>query len=172
MITRVLGPEAGQLLAAPVSAPIAEEIAKALGVLVMFRLLRGEFDHIRDGIVYGALIGLGFTWYEAALYVAQGYAEYGVAPYGFQLGGRYALLGLGGHAMFTGIFGAFLGIALQARQQWIRVLAPIFGLMLAIAAHMLINVLPLLIALASAATGEPPAGREPLPDIGFLEAFG
>jgi RsiW-degrading membrane proteinase PrsW (M82 family) len=172
MIIRALGPEAGQLLAAPISAPIAEEIAKALGVLVMFRLLRGEFDHIRDGIVYGALIGLGFTWYEAALYVAQGYAEYGVAPYGYQLGGRYALLGLGGHAMFTGIFGAFLGLALQSRQRWIRVLAPIFGLTLAIAAHMLINVLPLLIALASAVAGETPTGREPLPDIGFLEAFG
>ena len=46
------------------------------------QLLRAEFDNMRDGIVYGALVGLGFNWFEAALYVAQGYAENGVAPYG------------------------------------------------------------------------------------------
>jgi hypothetical protein len=51
-----------------------------------------------------------------ALYVAQGYAETGVAPYGSQLGGRYALFGLAGHAMFTGIFGASLGLAIQTRR--------------------------------------------------------
>ena len=67
-------------LAAPIFAPIAEEIAKALGVVLIFWLLRAEFDNMRDGIVYGALVGLGFNWFEAALYVAQGYAEYGVAP--------------------------------------------------------------------------------------------
>ena len=95
------------LLAAPISAPIAEEIAKALGVLVLFWFLRAEFDNMRDGIVYGALVGAGFNWFEAALYVAQNYAEHGVATYGLQLGARYALFGLRGHAMFTAMFGAF-----------------------------------------------------------------
>ena len=118
------------MLAAPISAPIVEEIAKALGVLLIFWLLRAEFDNMRDGFVYGALVGLGFNWFEAALYVAQGYAEYGVAPYGLQLGGRYALFGLGGHAMFTGIFGAFLGLAIQTRRRWLRILAPIIGIAL------------------------------------------
>src|SRR6266550_4313965 len=59
----------------PISAPIAEETAKAMGVLLIFWLLRPEFDNMRDGIVYGALVGIGFNWYEAALYVAQGYAD-------------------------------------------------------------------------------------------------
>jgi RsiW-degrading membrane proteinase PrsW (M82 family) len=85
-IREVLGPDAAMLLAAPISAPIAEEIAKALGVLVLFWFLRAEFDNMRDGIVYGALVGVGFNWFEAALYVAQNYAEYGVATYGLQLG--------------------------------------------------------------------------------------
>jgi len=58
------------LLAAPISAPIAEEIAKAMRVIVIFWLLRAEFDNLRDGIVYGALVGLGFNWFETALYVA------------------------------------------------------------------------------------------------------
>ena len=167
----VLGPDAAIMLAAPISAPIAEEIAKALGVLLIFWLLRAEFDNMRDGIVYGALVGLGFNWFEAALYVAQGYAENGVAPYGAQLGGRYALLGLGGHAMFTGIFGASLGLAIQTRRRWVRILAPIVGLVLAIAAHMLNNALPLLFTLAGVAEGEPPSGHEPPSNIGFLDAF-
>jgi protease PrsW len=171
MVSGLLGPDATILLAAPISAPIAEEIAKAMGVLLIFWLLRPEFDNMRDGIVYGALVGLGFNWYEAALYVAQGYAEYGLAPYGAQLGGRYALFGLGGHALFTGIFGAFLGIAIQTHRRWLRVLAPIAGLLLAVAAHMFNNALPLLGALASAAAGEPPPRHEPPPDVGFLDAF-
>ena len=115
VVREVLGPDAAMLLAAPISAPIVEEIAKAVGVLVIFRLLRAEFHTVRDGIVYGALVGVGFNWFEAALYVAQGYAETGAPPYGLQLGSRYALLGLGGHAMSTGIFGAFLGIAMQRK---------------------------------------------------------
>jgi hypothetical protein len=118
--------------------------------------------------VYGALVGLGFTWYESALYVAQGYAEHGVAPYAVQLGARYALLGLGGHAMFTGIFGAFLGLGVQTRRRWLKVLAPLLGLFFAMAAHTLNNALPLILVLA----GEPPpTGDEPPPDVGFVDAF-
>jgi protease PrsW len=169
-VTQVLGPDAAMLLAAPISAPIAEEIAKATGVVVIFWLLRAEFNNVRDGIVYGALVGVGFNWFEAALYVAQGYAEHGVAPYGAQLGGRYALFGLAGHAMTTGIFGAFLGIAIQTHRRWIRILAPIAGLVLAIVAHMVNNALPLLAALATAAPGEPPVVHDQ-PDMGFLDAF-
>jgi hypothetical protein len=104
------------------------------------------------------------------LYVAQGYAETGAPPYGLQLGSRYALLGLGGHAMSTGIFGAFLGIAMQTRRGWIRVLAPIAGLVLAIAAHMVNNALPLVAALAAGAAGEPAPVSDPL-DLGFVQAF-
>jgi protease PrsW len=66
-IREMLGPDAAMLLAAPISAPIAEEIAKALGVLLLFWLLRAEFDNMRDGIVYGAVVGLAFNWFEAAL---------------------------------------------------------------------------------------------------------
>ena len=170
-LKQVLGPDAALLLAAPISAPIAEEISKALGVLLIFWLLRAEFDNMRDGIVYGGLVGLGFNWFEAALYVSQGYAENGVAPYGFQLGVRYALFGFGTHALFTGLFGAFLGLALQTRHTWLRFLAPPAGLLLAIAAHMLNNALPLFLVLARAAAGEAPPAHETSPDVSFLQAF-
>jgi hypothetical protein len=53
----------------------------------------------------------------------------------------------------------------------LRLLAPIGGLALAIAAHMLNNALPLIDALASAAAGEPPPEWQVAPDIGLLEVF-
>ena len=166
-IIEVLGPDASLMIAAPISAPVSEELAKALGVLLLFWLLRAEFDNMRDGLVYGGLVGVGFNWFELALYVAQGYAKFGVAPFGLQLAGRYALFGLGGHAMFTAIFGAFLGYAMQTRQSWLRILAPLTGLVLAIVAHMINNAMPLLAALA----GERRPMDQQLPDIGFLDAF-
>ena len=171
MLAVILGPEASLMLAAPISAPIAEEFAKALGVLLLFWLLRAEFDNMRDGLVYGALVGLGFTWFEAALYIANVYAKFGVAAYGLQLGTRYALFGLGGHAMFTALFGASLGLALQTRRKWLRILAPIAGLCLAIAAHMLNNALPLFATLARIAAGKLPSESEQIPDVGFFQAF-
>ena len=172
MLAEALGPDAAAMISAPISAPIVEELAKALGVLLLFWLLRAEFDNMRDGFVYGTLVGLGFTWFEAPLYVTQGYAEFGVAPWGMQLGWRFALFGFGGHAMFTGIFGAFLGLAMQTRRGWLKVLAPLFGLVVAIAAHFVNNALPLFFALAGAARGEPPpAAQEEAPELGFVEAF-
>jgi RsiW-degrading membrane proteinase PrsW (M82 family) len=171
MVTEVLGPDASMIIAAPISAPIVEETAKALGVLLLFAFLRAEFDNMRDGLVYGALVGVGFNWFESALYVVQGYVEEGVAPFGVQLGVRYALFGLGGHAMFSAMFGAFLGFAMQTRRRWLRILAPLAGFALAIAAHMFNNALPLFAALAGAAAGEPPPETTPLPDLGFFDAF-
>jgi RsiW-degrading membrane proteinase PrsW (M82 family) len=172
IVSQTLGPDAARMISAPISAPIVEELTKALGVVLLFWLLRAEFDNMRDGFVYGALVGLGFTWFESALYVAQGYAEFGTPPWGMQLGWRFALFGFGGHAMFTGIFGAFLGIAMQTRRGWLKLLAPVLGLAVAIAAHFVNNALPLFFVLAGAARGEPPpAADAEQPDLGFVEAF-
>lgn len=171
VIEQTLGEEATLLLVAPIAGPLVEELTKGLGLLLLFWFLRAEFDNMRDGFVYGALIGAGFTWFEAPLYVAQGYAEFGVAPWGLQLGWRYALFGLSGHAMFTGIFGAFLGYAMQTRRTWLKVAAPVAGMILAIAAHALNNVLPLVFALADAEAGKAPAPKEAPPEIGIVAAW-
>jgi hypothetical protein len=117
-------------------------------------------------------VGAGFNWFEAPLYVAQGYAEFGTAPYGLHLGARFALFGLAGHALFTGIFGAFLGLARQTTRWWIRYPAPVIGIVIAIVAHALNNLLPLLSALAEAEAGRPPPGEpQPPPDLGIIDAW-
>lgn len=166
-----LGPHGALLLGAPLAAPVVEETTKALGVVLLFALLRAEFDNMRDGFIYGALVGVGFNLVEAPLYVAQGFAEYGAAPWGLQFGARFALFGLGGHAMFTGIFGAFLGVARQSAQRWLRVVAPLVGLALAILAHTLNNSLGLIITVLLRQAGEDLPEPGPPPQVPFLEAW-
>ncbi|HET9220954.1 MAG TPA: PrsW family intramembrane metalloprotease [Roseiflexaceae bacterium] len=170
-IAEAVGGEAALLIGAPIAGPLVEETTKGLGLLVLFLLLRNEFDNARDGLIYGALIGLGFNWVESALYVAQGYAEYGVAPYGQQLGGRFALFGLAGHALYTGMFGAFLGLARQTPRRWAKIVLPLLGLSLAIMAHAWNNGLGLLVVIVS---GKPlPAPSAPRPisiPVGLLQS--
>ena len=167
VISELLGEDATSMLAAPASAPMVEEIAKAFGVLLVSWLLRAEFDNMRDGIVYGAMIGVGFNWYEAALYVVQNYDEHGFAEFGLQLGSRYALFGLGRHALYTGLFGAFLGWSIQLRSALLRIVAPLAGLLLAMLAHLLNNAMPLLVTLATGPAAEP----ESLENPGFIGSF-
>jgi RsiW-degrading membrane proteinase PrsW (M82 family) len=170
-ITQMLGADASRMIGAPIAAPLVEESAKGVGLVLLFLLLRAEFDNMRDGFVYGALVGAGFNWVESALYIAQGYEQFGDAPWGLQLGARYALFGLGGHVLFSGLFGAFLGLARQMRTGW-RWLVPFAGLFLAMSAHALNNVLPLVGTLIQGAAGTPPPQTiEAPPAVGFVEAF-
>ena len=167
-----LGGQAAMLIGAPIAGPLVEEITKGLGVLALFFQIRAEFDNVRDGFVYGALVGLGFTWLESALYVAQNYAQFGFAPWGLQFGARYALFGLSGHAMFTGIFGAMLGFSRQSHRAWLRWLAPVAGLLIAIAAHATNNVLALLAVAWETSQGKPPPDAPVAPpDVGLFKAW-
>lgn len=52
------------LLLAVVVAPVVEEMAKALGVFQV----RGRMRDIEDGLIYGAVVGLGFAATENLLY--------------------------------------------------------------------------------------------------------
>ncbi|HEU4679942.1 MAG TPA: PrsW family intramembrane metalloprotease, partial [Terrimicrobiaceae bacterium] len=159
------------LLGAPLSAPLVEELIKALGVILLFAFLRTEFDNMRDGFIYGALVGVGFNLVEAPLYVAQAYMVYGVAPWGLQLGARFALFGLGGHAMFTGIFGAFLGLTRQTRRPSLNIILPLIGLALGIAAHAFNNSLGLIITILLRETGQELPEPGPPADAPFLHIW-
>jgi len=171
-VHETLGKDAGLLLGAPIAGPLVEEITKGIGIILLFFLLRAEFDNMRDGFVYGALVGVGFNWLEAPLYIAQGYAQFGDAPWELQLGARFALFGLAGHAMFSGLFGAFVGLARQTRRWTVRLGAPLLGLVLAMVAHAADNLLPLMVALIEASEGKKPPENPVAPrDYGLLEAW-
>ena len=73
--------------------------------------------------------------------------------------------------MFTGIFGAFLGIARQSTRRWVRFVAPLLGLALAILAHTFNNGLGLIVTILLRESGEELPELGPPPQTPFLEAW-
>jgi RsiW-degrading membrane proteinase PrsW (M82 family) len=130
-----------QYLTAVLVGPPVEEIVKGLALLLLIWLLRGEFNNMRDGIIYGALVGLGFNMMETAFYVTNFSAQSGSPPYATQLLARFVFFGVNGHLLFTALTGAGLGLARQLSRPAAKVLVAAGGLALAILAHMTHNAL-------------------------------
>jgi RsiW-degrading membrane proteinase PrsW (M82 family) len=128
----------GHAFGAVISAPIVEESAKALILLIFFFAKRDEFDGVIDGIVYAAMVGLGFAMTENIQYygkaVMQGGGE--TLTFVFILRGFLAPFS---HPMFTSMTGIGLGLARQSRNGFIKWIAPPFGLIAAISMHSIWN---------------------------------
>jgi len=101
---------AADAVSAVIQAPIVEELAKGLGVFILFASARRAFDGPVDGVVYGALIGAGFAFTENIQYFAISLVEGGVADVTatFFLRG---ILSPFAHVMFTSLTGLALGLA-------------------------------------------------------------
>jgi protease PrsW len=116
-----------QFLTASISAPFIEELSKGVAVLFIFLLFRNEFDNVLDGVLYGALVGLGFATVENVLYYMQAGMEGG---FGEMIGltwVRGILGGIGTHAAFTGITGCGFGLVRVMRKGYARwLLVPAF----------------------------------------------
>ncbi|MEO1148256.1 MAG: PrsW family intramembrane metalloprotease [Cyanobacteria bacterium J06638_22] len=172
LVQETLGADAALLIGAPIAGPLVEETIKGLGILALLIFFNAEFDNMRDGFIYGALVGIGFNWLESAHYIASSYAEFGIAPWGLQFGARFSLFGMAGHTLYSGLLGAFLGLALQSTRSWVRFIAPAIGWLLAVLAHALNNSLGLLFALAASAQGIAPSDEPiPPPQLGFLDVW-
>jgi protease PrsW len=100
----------GEFASAVVQAPIVEEVAKGLGILLLYAAARRSFDGPIDGIVYGALVGAGFAFTENILYFAQSFLEGGVADVSVTFFVR-AVLSPFAHVMFTCLIGFAFGLA-------------------------------------------------------------
>lgn len=120
-----------------ISGPLVEESAKGLALVAAFVISHWaferfgwlEFEGVTDGIVYGAAVGLGFAFTEDLLYLfEEGLKEYR---------DRIDLIGVGqlGHAVYTGTFGAGLGLATWSRGWPARIGFPIIGLGIAMLMH-------------------------------------
>ncbi|MFO7664969.1 MAG: PrsW family glutamic-type intramembrane protease, partial [Chloroflexota bacterium] len=57
----LLDTNAADLFSSSLVAPMVEEIAKGLILLVILFLWRHELDSPLDGIIYGAMVGMGFA---------------------------------------------------------------------------------------------------------------
>jgi RsiW-degrading membrane proteinase PrsW (M82 family) len=125
--------EIGENVGAVISAPIVEESAKALILLILFFWKRDEFDGIIDGIVYAGMVGLGFAMTENILYYGRA-VQHGTDALTFTL----ILRGIGApfsHPLFTSMTGIGLGWSRQSNQPFIKVVAPVVGFMLAVLMH-------------------------------------
>lgn len=131
--TAVGGPDAGLIVGAVVSAPLAEEFWKALGVLGVFWFLRREFDGIVDGIMYATFTALGFAAVENVVYYAEAASQGGGT-----LAGTFFLRGIlapWGHPLYTSMFGIGVGIARETTRPAVRILAPLLGYFAAVFLH-------------------------------------
>ena len=128
-----------------VVAPVSEELAKGLFIVLLLWFRRSEIDGVLDGIVYAGMVGVGFAFTENILYLSAAYvgdqsvAAGDLGPGGVE--GVVSLFVLRGvlspfaHPLFTAFTGIGVGIAVTARRRPVRVLAPLLGLLLAMVAH-------------------------------------
>jgi RsiW-degrading membrane proteinase PrsW (M82 family) len=137
LITLAIGVDASPLREAfsvVVQAPIVEEVAKGIGVFLIFATARRAFDGPVDGIVYGALVGAGFAFTENIQYFALAFIEGGAAETSATFFVR-GILSPFAHVMFTSVTGFALGLAArrgvsagQAVGPWLLGLAGAIGL--------------------------------------------
>jgi len=116
-------------------APLVEETAKGIAVLGVLVLARHELDNTLDGLVYGALVGVGFAMTENVLYFGQSYLEGGLGDLGELFIAR-AVFGGFGHPAYTAVTGAAIGWARSRYGQGLaRVAVPVLGWAVAVALH-------------------------------------
>jgi RsiW-degrading membrane proteinase PrsW (M82 family) len=146
LLSAAFGERAGTLLNLGLGAPFIEESFKGVALLGLLLMFRAELDNVLDGLVYGALIGLGFAMTENILYFGQAYLGEGLGGLTQSFLVRAVLGGLG-HALYTGTTGAAVGWARgQHGRGMLRFVAPVAGWSLAVFQHFLWNTGAVLLA--------------------------
>lgn len=125
----------GDLYQASFVAPVTEEITKGLGLLLIFFFFRREIDSVLDGLIYGSVIGFGFSAVENVLYFAGQTDPEGLIFLFFLRAFVFGML----HALFTGLFGVGLALGKFSSRPIMKLLWPIIGMALAMITHALHN---------------------------------
>ena len=128
-----------ELVSGGLIAPIIEETAKALILFLILFLWRHELDSPLDGLIYGAMVGMGFAMVENVLYYVTAFEEGGQAVWNGTVVMRGVVFGLS-HALYTSLTGLGIAAARLSPSRPVRYLAPLLGLGAAITLHALHNV--------------------------------
>ncbi|MBW4040562.1 MAG: PrsW family intramembrane metalloprotease [Acidobacteria bacterium] len=113
IVSGAAGSKPSDLLQAVVQAPIVEESAKGLGVLLLFWVNRRHFDGPVDGIVYAASVAAGFAFSENILYFGRVLVEHGLGAafvFTFVVRGIFSPFA---HVLFTSCTGYAIGKAAE-----------------------------------------------------------
>src|SRR5262249_21351202 len=127
------------VLSTIIGAPLIEESFKGIAVVVVLLFARSELDDVLDGLVYGALVGVGFAMTENILYFGQAYQAGGFGSFGLLVIARAVLGGLG-HPSYTAVTGAAIGWSRERYGRgFARIIVPILGWLVAVALHLAWN---------------------------------
>ena len=130
---------------AALAGPTVEELAKTLGVVAVVLIARAQVNSVLDGMVYGAMVGLGFQIVEDVVFAMGAVAVVGqgdqVQPVVATFLLRGFLSGIWSHTLFGALAGAGIGwfTVRTDRSRWVRVGAAVLALIAAWASHMLWN---------------------------------
>lgn len=113
-------------------APFVEEVNKGL-IVLLFAWLSREFDNVTDGLLYGAVVGLGFAFSENVYYFVNTYRNSGEFAWLQSLYLR-GLFTAGVHSCATALFGA--AVAYSRHSRWMeKIVSILIGLALAMMVH-------------------------------------
>jgi RsiW-degrading membrane proteinase PrsW (M82 family) len=136
-LARLFGDHAAEVAGRMVSAPLVEELSKGIALVVLFRTLRDEYDDVLDGVMYAAMVGLGFAMIENVQYYGAAVEEGGHSSVlTFTIRGMMAPFA---HPLFTAMFGVGLGYAREKGRSARRFWAPPAGFAAAVGLHALWN---------------------------------
>jgi RsiW-degrading membrane proteinase PrsW (M82 family) len=110
---------------AALAGPTVEEIAKTLGVVAIVLIARSQVNSVLDGVVYGALVGLGFQIVEDIVFAIGAVALAGqgdeIRPVITTFLVRGFLAGVWSHTLFGALAGAGIGYLVVATDRgWPR----------------------------------------------------
>lgn len=116
------------LIQSVVQAPMVEEGAKGLGVLLIFLVANKYFDGPVDGVVYAATVAAGFAFSENIQYFGLAIGDpHGTVGDVVQIFVLRGILSPFAHAMFTSMTGLFIGLAALRGGRGLGVLFAIVG---------------------------------------------
>jgi len=99
---------------------------------------RHEIDSLLDGIIYGAMVGMGFAMVENVFYFESVFAEGGTAAWQTNIFMRAVIFGLN-HSLFTAVIGLGIAWAKMNPTSPLRYVTPVLGYALGMFLHFLHN---------------------------------
>jgi len=138
LVNGLIDAAAGQGWSAMAGAPVVEEALKAAILIRFYTARKDEFDGVVDGVIYAAMVGLGFAFAENVDYYGRALQQGGTGGLAliFTLRGLIAPFS---HPLFTSMTGLGLGVARQSGSRATAVIATAAGFVGAVALHALWN---------------------------------
>jgi hypothetical protein len=137
-VAKLAGSDEARALTSTLLAPVIEETAKAVGLILLVVLWPSSLRTVPDGVVYGSLVGVGFLFTENLIYLTLAVLTGGAPGLGRSVYLRGLLAGAD-HAIFTATIGAGIGWARTAQEESVRRLAPVVAAAAACLQHITWN---------------------------------